>query len=254
MATRTAPIRLAAACLAILLAASPSLAEGPMPAPKLSATATAITDDTTYLRSAPAPDYWAFAPFVKPQFTNSACSIASVTSALNGLRGLPVLAETSIVTQPGLLEITGDPVWADVSAEGGDGVTFDQLVSFTNEALAASGMDGYSTEVFHPAAADEGALATMRAMLVANEVSAEDAILVYFNQGVVTGDWDGPHVSVIGAYDAENDRVLVLEVDQEWYIPYWTAAQVLLAAMVKPTGPEHTGLEGQTGGFVHILK
>ena len=267
MANRTAPIRLAAAMAGLLLLSMPALAEvatpltAPVPpaeeeapAPKLSATATAVTADTTYLRSAPAPDYWAFAPFVKPQFTNSACSIASVTSALNGLRGLPALAETSIVTQPGLLEITGDPVWADVSAEGGDGVTFAQLVAFTNEAIAASGMDGYRTESFHPAAADGAALAKMRTMLVANEATAEDAILVYFNQGVVTGDWDGPHVSVIGAYDAENDRVLVLEVDQEWYIPYWTPAPVLLAAMVKPTGPEHTGLEGETGGFVHILK
>lgn len=254
MANRTVLTCLAAAGLGLFLLAAPALGESQTMAPKLSATATPVTTDTAYLRKAPAPDYWAFAPFVKPQFTNSACSIASVTGALNGLRGLPMLAADSVITQPGMLAITGDPVWADVSAEGGDGVTFAQLVTFTNEALNALGMDDYRTEAFHPAAADEAALAEMRARLIANERTAEDALLVYFNQGVVTGDWDGPHVSVVGAYDAETDRVLVLEVDQEWYIPYWTPAPVLLAAMVKPTSAEHGVLEGQTGGFVHVLK
>ena len=98
------------------------------------------------------------------------------------------------------------------------------------------------------------ALSALRGMLAANETSADDALLLYFNQGVVTGDWDGPHVSVIGAYDAEADRALILEVDQEWYIPYWTPVPILLDAMLKPTSSEHGPLEGETGGFVHILK
>lgn len=248
--------RLAAAGLSLLICSCTAIAESQdlAPAPKLAETATPITRDMAYLRAAPAPDYWAFAPFVKPQFTNSACSIASVTGVVNGLRGLPVLAKDSVTTQPGMLEITGDPVWTEVSAEGGDGVTFDQLVAFTRNALAANDLTEYRTEVFHPETADAEALDRIRAMLAANEVSAEDALLVYFNQGVVTGDWDGPHVSVIGAYDAGTDRVLVLEVDQEWYIPYWTPAETLLAAMVKPTGAEHGVLEGQTGGFVHVFR
>lgn len=261
MLNRTAPARLVALWLGVSLLTACATAEAPAalteaesPAPKISTTATLVTDDTAYLRSHPAPDYWAFAPFVKPQFTNSACSIASVTGAINGLKGLPASAAVSVTTQPGMLELTGKPVWATVSAEGGDGVTFAQLAEFTDAALAANSMDDYHTVAFRSEAADEAALGQMRAMLIANEASAEDALLVYFNQGVVTGDWDGPHVSVIGAYDAESDRVLVLEVDQEWYIPYWTPAPVLLAAMVKPTSAEHGVLEGQTGGFVHILK
>jgi hypothetical protein len=89
-------------------------------------------------------------------------------------------------------------------------------------------------------------------MLAENEATADNALLLYFNQGVVTGDWDGPHISLIGAYDAEADRVLILEVDQEWYIPYWTPVPVLMEAMTKPTGAEHGPLEGETGGLVMI--
>lgn len=245
----------AAALLASALgAALPALAQDAAPLPKLGPDAVPVTADTSYLRESPAPDYWAFAPYVKPQFTTSACSIASVTAAVNGLRGLPALAEETVTTQPALLEAVGDADWTALSAEGGDGVTFEQLVRFTGEALAATGLEGAKVETFHPTANDAETLAAMQAMLAANEQSADDVLLLYFNQGVVTGDWDGPHVSLIGAYDAAQDRVLILEVDQEWYIPYWTPTEVLLQAMLKPTSAEHGVLEGETGGFVHITR
>lgn len=240
------------ALLLSLFLAGPALAEDDV-FPKLGPNATPVTEATDYLRNAPAPDYWAFSAFVKPQYTTSACSIAAVTGAITGLMGLPPAAEDTVLTQPVLLELVGDQDWTDLSAEGGDGVTFDQLTRFTEETVAALDL-GYAVSAFHPEAASDEALATARDMLAANEQSADDALLVYFNQGVVTGDWDGPHVSVIGAYDAANDRVLILEVDQEWYIPYWTPVPVLLDAMVKPTGAEHGPLEGETGGFVHIVK
>lgn len=232
-----------------LLAALPARAEEPLP--KLGPNAVPVTADATYLREAAAPDYWAFSPFVKPQFTTSACSIATVTAALNGLAGLPALAEETVMTQEGLLEATGLPEWAALSAEGGDGVTFAQLEEFTKAALAARGM-GQTVTVFHPAASDDAALAEARDWLARNETGADTAMMVYFNQGVVTGDWDGPHISLIGAYDAVSDRVLILEVDQEWYVPYWTPVPVLLDAMVKPTSAEHGVLEGETGGFVLV--
>ena len=108
---------------------------------KLGPNAVAITADNAYLRSAEAPDYWAFSSFVKPQFTTSACSIATVTAAINGIMGQPEWASETIMTQPDLLELTANAEWAAVSAEGGDGVTFQQLVDFTNEAVAAVGID-----------------------------------------------------------------------------------------------------------------
>ncbi|WP_435256881.1 phytochelatin synthase family protein [Thioclava sp. FR2] len=244
---------LTALSLSIALLSTPSLAEttAEAPAPKLGPNAVPVTADNAFLRANPAPDYWAFGPFVKPQFTTSACSIATVTAAVNGLSGLPPHAENTVTTQPQMLEAVGNAEWAALSAEGGDGVTFAQLEEFTKAALNAKGM-ALTVSSFHPARADEANLTEMRRLLTENEKAATDALLIYFNQGVVTGDWDGPHISLIGAYDAATDRVLILEVDQEWYVPYWTPAPVLLEAMVKPTSAEHGPLEGQTGGFVRI--
>ncbi|MEY8843282.1 phytochelatin synthase family protein, partial [Cribrihabitans sp. XS_ASV171] len=232
------------------LATLPAFAEDT--APKLGPNAIPITERTEYLRSAAAPDYWAFTPFVKPQFTTSACSIASITAAVNGLRGLPANAEDTITTQPALLEAAGSPEWAALSAEGGDGVRFDQLATFAALAVEKLGMLDATVDSFKPASNDGDTLAEMREWLSANEASAKDVLSVYFNQGVVTGDWDGPHVAIIGAYDQAADMVLILEVDQDWYIPYWTPAPVLLEAMLKPTSAEHGPLQGETGGFVRI--
>ncbi|ARU00667.1 phytochelatin synthase family protein [Yoonia vestfoldensis] len=234
-----------------VVAALPAMAQDPDDYAKLGADAQIFTADTAYLRAAPAPDYWAFSAFVKPQFTTSACSIGTVTAAINGIMGQPAWASQTIMTQEELLDLTGNATWAALSAEGGDGVTFQQLVDFTGAALAAVGLDRIVTP-FHPKAATDDARAQLVAMLVQNETSADDAVMVYFNQGVVTGDWDGPHIALIGAYDAAKDRVLILEVDQHWYVPYWTSVDVLLAAMVKPTSAEHGVLEGETGGLVMI--
>ena len=240
---------LATGLFAATLFALPALGDDAMP--KLGENAVPITADSAYLREAPAPDYWAYSGFVRPQFTSSACSIASVTAAMNGLNGLPAHAEDTVMSQPDLLELTGSAQWAEVSAEGGDGVTFDQLVEFTQGSLSALDM-AQGVNVFRPAGDDSDTLVQLRAHLAANELSALDVAMVYFNQGVVTGDWDGPHVSVIGAYDAGRDRVLILEVDQDWYIPYWTPVPVLLEAMLRPAPEDQGVLMGQTGGLVIV--
>jgi hypothetical protein len=55
-----------------------------------------------------------------------------------------------------------------------------------------------------------------------------------------------PHISPIGAYDKTNERVLVMDVDREWYEPYWVSDERLLLAMSKKT--ERFGF----GGYLWI--
>lgn len=236
--------------LALCLFALPAIALA-QDLPKLGENAVPVTQDNAFLRSTPAPDFWALSPFVKPQFTSSACSVAAVTAVVNGLAGLPARAEDTVMTQTELLDLTGSADWAALSAEGGDGVTFAQLQAFTQAAVTARALP-LTVRVWRPEVEDAATLDALRAALTANEAGAEDAILVYFNQGVVTGDWDGPHVSPIGAYDAASDRVLILEVDQEWYVPYWTPVPVLLAAMLRPAPEDQGVLMGETGGLVIV--
>ena len=82
-----------------------------------------------------------------------------------------------------------------------------------------------------------------RRALTVNEASAEDQILVHFAQDVLTGAAGGPypHVSPIGAFDAGTGRVLVLDVDREWYEPYWVSAGLVVRAMAVRTPAFGTG-------------
>ena len=232
------------------------LAAGPAAAfegkPKLGPDAVPITQRTDYLRAAPAPDYWKLGAFYVPPFTSSACSVASVAMAVNFARGLPAEAETPIVTQTALLEAVGDQSWTGKGAEGGDGVTFAQFVAVLEESLQRYGIADYEIEVIRPSDASASSLAEVRRALAANETSNDDLILMYFNQGVLTGDWDGPHISPIGAYDQGAHQALIMDVDREWYVPYWSPDDKLLDAMLRPAPAEHGPLAGETGGLVWI--
>jgi hypothetical protein len=172
--------------------------------------------------------------------------------AVNFMRGLPAVADEPIVTQSRLLSIISDAKWASHVAESGNGVTFSEFVAMVNEALAAFQLQDRVVEVVRPMGDTPEALADLRQTLIRNEASDQDVVLVYFNQGVLTGDWDGPHISPIAAYDQEARQVLIMDVDREWYVPYWTADTTLLEAMLRPAPAEQGPLAGETGGLVWI--
>jgi hypothetical protein len=118
------------------------------------------------------------------------------------------------------------------------------------ESLATFRLQDHVVEIVRPADDVPDALAMLRRTLSTNEASDQDVVLAYFNQGVLTGDWDGPHISPIAAYDQEAGQVLIMDVDREWYIPYWTPDTKLLQAMLRPASAEHSPLAGETGGLV----
>jgi hypothetical protein len=240
------------ALIAYLLAATAAFAEEPLP--KFGPDATPILQEATYLREAPAPDYWTLSAFYVPQQTSSDCSAAAVTMALNALQGLPPNAVQEVITEKALVGRVADPVWSSQIAEDGPGVTFDDLRKVLRASLDSIDMKDATVEAVQPEVGDPRSLTNLRDALAVNEASGDNVILIYFNQGVVTGDWDGPHISPIGAYDARNDRVLIMDVDRNWYVPYWTSTETLLAALVKPISGEHGVLSGGTGGYVLVTK
>jgi len=220
--------------------------------PKLGIHALPIQQSHEHLQRHDAPDYWVLSPYYVSQTTSSDCSVATITIALNALRGLPRLARDPLITQAALRERLG-PELAEKTKDKGEGVTFEEFRSFLLRALDAYELDA-SIELFRPGDASPVMREQLRQVLSANERSSDDIALVYYNQGVVTGDWDGPHLSPIGAYDAERRRVLILDVDRKWYGPYWTPEETLLEAMLRPA-PEHFGsLAGETGGIFRVSR
>lgn len=211
--------------------------------PKFGPDAVPITKANSYVRAHDAPDYWALAPYYVPQATGSACSVASVAMMLNALRGLPGSSSERLVTQNGVLNAVDDDAWRAAVAENGDGVSFGEFETYVRRALDAYGITA-DVEVFRPRDDTPETLALLRRILNDNERSAEDIVLLVYDQGTLTGDAAVGHIAPLGAYDAATRRVLVMDVDRSWYVPYWSSDERLLHAMLKPdrADPEGSGL------------
>ena len=230
--------------LIILLSFPAAAAAG---TPKYSAVdgalAVPLAADNSYFRApgTAAPDYWNLSSFYVPQFNGSSCSAASVVMALNALvnvRRARGDEEKNIEQQPLLEKISGvkwKELLSEAGYEGRHGVTLEQLGLVSREALALYGGAGFSVQVT-TVTGEPSELAVFRRALSGNEKNPNDIMLLHFAQDALTGAPGGPyaHVSPVGAYDAKTRRVLVFDVDREWYEPYWAQdTQVLKAMAVK---------------------
>lgn len=230
--------------VSLLLLAGTAGAQTAKYSPVKGAVAVPLSLDNAYFRNpaAQASDYWALSSFYVPQYNDAACSAASVAMALNTLlnaRRQRGDAEEN-VTQEKLLEKVTGLKWKELlSPEGLDGrhgLTLNQLAQASKEALAAYGAAGFT--VSSAAVNGQGALAleNFRRALSGNEKNPADIMLLHFAQDTLTGAPGGPfaHISPVGAYDEKTRRVLIMDVDRQWYEPYWTAdTQVFKAMSVK---------------------
>jgi hypothetical protein len=229
--------------------------------PKYGPDAGRLHDDRSYVQSSAAPDFWALMPYYLPQQTESSCSVASVAMLMNGLRSdLPLAADDPLVTEAGLLKRAADAAWKRATKEGGSGVSLDQLGRVVQRSLTAYGFGAHEVEVVHVDSTSDEMLERLRSVLVQNEASAEDFVLISYLQGVLTGDPDGNvgHIAPIAAYDAERQRVLVLDPDRHWYEPYWVADRTLLRSMGQPHASEGQKAQARGNavrrGFVHVRR
>jgi hypothetical protein len=181
--------------------------------PKYAPPTLPLSQHHEFIQKNKAPDYWALSSFYVPQQDGSACGIASMTMLLNGLRvHLMKNASDRWLTQKGLLE--------KVKINYSRGLTLDQLAESVNQSLKEFGIQA-KVDVIH-ADGTPGQIKKVRERLIQNEKSDRDLILANFHQTVYTGDPEGVgHISPIGAFNAKNNEVLIMDVDRDYYEPYW---------------------------------
>ena len=223
----------------------------PAAQPKYPAPATPLARDHDYFTRAPAVDFWALAPYYVGQQDDVSCSLASLTMLVNAARrGLSLDSEEPLVSQARLLEKVASDVWKRGLAAGGPGVTLEQLAVLARQSLAAYGMKPARVEDTHLAETTPAALEQLREVLRANENSGSDWLLFDFLAGTYLGTGDAGdygHIAPVGAYDAERQRVLVLDPDRQWYEPYWLPDDVALAGMAT-RDPD----SGQPRGYLYV--
>ncbi len=198
-----------------------------------------------YFQSAkhPAPDFWVLINHYTGQESGNYCSVAAVTIVLNAIARTSgdLRANDANYRQSKLLDDVKAAHWkerlTDKGWEGRKGLTLAELEEVVLDTFKTYGIKGWTVTRRSFTDATPGALGELRALLEANEASADDFVIVHFLQDKLTNDPGGPypHISPLGAYDAASGRVLVLDVDREYYGPYWVSAERLLAALCAPT-------------------
>lgn len=244
--------RISLFCLAIIVAyvglalAAPDDASGtPKYGPVGAPHAVPLWQSHEYFQSAkhPAPDFWKLITHYTGQETGLYCSVATVTIVLNAIArtGGDLRASDANYQQSGLPDKVKAAHWRErVTGKGWEsrkGLTLAELEDVVLDTLKTYGIKGWTvTRRSFPDATPE-ALGELRTILEANEASSDDFVVLHFLQDKLTDDPGGPypHISPVGAYDAASGRVLVLDVDREYYGPYWVSAERLLAALCAKT-------------------
>ncbi len=193
-----------------------------------------------------------FDVFFMPQTTSSNCTVTVATMTVNALHGIKSNIQVPVFDQTQLLDAVGSRSWIEKTVEGGAGTTFNEFGGYLRRSLDAAGLPDVELSAGKPSRRDRDALKRLRAALRKSEANADQLMVIVFNQGVLTGNWNGLHASAIGAYDAAEDRVLVMDVDRPRRTAYWTSTERLLASMLKPAPLDEGRLAGHTGGYYLI--
>ena len=169
---------------------------------------------------------------------------------LNGFNSKNALKSSDeLVRQVPLIEKVNNSSWKSAIASG-HCLSLDPLSQVLGETMKIYGFGNAKVEVTHIIDNTPDSEKALIQTLIEHEKSDRDYILANFIQGILTGDpeaMDSGHVSLIGAYDQKNRRVLILDVDRQWYEPYWVPVSLLLKAM-------NTFDKGSTRyrGYIHV--
>lgn len=239
-------------CLVIMIPGAGCAFAAPDPAstplkygPALAPCAVPLWQSPEYFQSFehPAPDFWALINYYTGQESGIYCSVAAVTIVLNAITrtSADIRAGDANYRQSKLPDDVRAARWKERVTgqgwEGRKGLTLAELEEVVGDTVKTYGLKGWTATRRSFTDATPGALAELRALLEANEASSNDFIIAHFLQDKLTCDPGGPypHISPIGAYDAASGRVLVLDVDREYYSPYWVSVERLLIALCART-------------------
>lgn len=226
---------------------------GPLIAPR----AVPLAFENDFFRKEKAPDFWALISYYVPQANPYSCSAASVCMMLNAsIARTNKPADLANVSQKDVLEKVVVENWREKVGlkgfNGKHGVTVEELGKIIETSLKAYNINCKFVETV-ALTPNIGNMDEHKKKLISvlseNEKCPTDFVIIHYNQGVCTDDFYGAHISPVGAFDSKNMKVLILDVDRNWYEPYWVSFDTLFEALKKPSS-ENGGYPG--GGYIWI--
>ena len=168
-------------------------------------------------------DFWRIVPHLTTQKTQTYCGISSAITVLNVLgssqHGDPVYYPYKYLTQDSFFTPSVLPYLSPdtVMSRGAD---------ITELRHAMEAHDVQVKTIY----GDDISAHQLRNLLSQTLKSSDQYILVNYYRPYIGQSGDG-HWSVLGAYDAESDRVLIMDVARFHYLPAWVRITDLLNAI-----------------------
>lgn len=220
-----------AALAALAVAGNAAAADfSPKYAPENAPLAIPLKKRPAFIRSAPAPDFWALMPYYEGMRGPHSASAASAAMVLNALRqDSRYSSADELIGEEALLKATAAQGWAEkLAGEKPSGVDLKTFGALFEASLSTFGVSAAVRTI--PVSGDAAAV---RKLLVDNERSDRDFLIALYKQSEFTGDPEGAvgvYAPVV-AFDAARDAVLILETDRKWYEPYWVSLDTFVKAL-----------------------
>ena len=210
--------------------------------PKYGPEALLLSKSNDYFRSHPAPQFWMLMSHYSAQRSGNTCSVASLVMLINAGRAhLPLTRSDRLATEPGFFKKISSFEFKIRLNVLHLGISLDPLGALTQDAFSAYDIPPEKMEVIHTENLSASTRQRLHEHLMAFEKDSREFILANFLQSTYTGDADIGHIAPVGAYDAQNKKVLILDPDRDWYEPYWVSEETFLKGMATRDGDAFRG-------------
>lgn len=169
-------------------------------------------------------DYFVLSAYAESEKFLTFCAIASMAAVLNSLDverpADPVRYPYPYFTQENLFILSNQKIRS-----------FEEVVTSGLDLAQIAGFLEHMSVTAHAVFAEEASVDEMRALIREALAAPQVRAIVNYDRAVL-GQAGSGHVSPIGAYDAETDSVLVLDVARYKYPPVWIPMALLHKAML----------------------
>ncbi|MCP4718071.1 MAG: phytochelatin synthase [Desulfobacteraceae bacterium] len=161
------------------------------------------------------------------QFHESSCSVASVVSVVNAILEKTNPVNQEPITQQQILEKVRTAHWKERMGadgyKGRRGLPLKVLGQIVKASLDAYEINYHSLEIVQ-ARAGKKSSRPIRKILLSRlgqfETQGNCMIIAHFDQGCFVQDLNIPHISPVGGFDPDTQKVTILDVDPSQPHPY----------------------------------
>ena len=192
------------------------------------------------------------------QYTDAACSAASVVAVVNAL-GITENPEFATIRQEDILETVRTGHWKERMGKNGHqgrrGVPLPLLGRIVQSSLDAYRIGYLSVETV-PVSKDPERVPALKKdllrVLLGFEEMGSCLVIAHFDQGAYVRDLNIPHISPVGGFDRKTGRVTILDVDPYQAGPYRIGFDVFYRGMASNYYNLYRRFGYGSGGYVAV--